>query len=334
MTVSIIDATLREGAQAPGVRFSSEDSVAIAEALVACGVEMIEVGHPSASQLERARVSAVAASGLGRPVLAHARARPADVEAVADCGADWVGIFLGVNEMTRRVRLGSTQEASALLEMVDRAIARAKSLGLRVRYTVEDASRTAVAQLLRACARAIDAGADRICFADSVGTLEPTEVASMVAHLRETFAAEAIEVHLHDDRGLALASALAAVDAGAGWISASVNGVGERCGITETCALIANLHARGARALPPAGTLPRVADLVDRATGIPRSRLAPVVGEHAFTHTAPLHIRAVERDEEAYSWLSPSRLGRQTRIASRATGLPNTDAAKEREPVS
>jgi 2-isopropylmalate synthase len=312
--VSIIDATLREGAQAPGVRFSAQQSATIAESLVACGVDAIEVGHPAAGELEAARVRAIVAAGMGCAVLAHARAIPADVEAVARCGADWVGVFLGVNPMTRRVRIGGETSIEALLDRIGAAVSRARALGLRVRYTVEDASRTDLDDLRRACAYALDAGADRICFADSVGVLEPSETAAAVRALREAFPKCPLEVHLHDDRGLALANALAALDAGAEWVATSVNGLGERCGIVDTSALLANLHYRGTRSLPPPGAIPRLSDLVAAASASPPSPRAPVVGANAFTHTAKLHVRAVAIDERSYTWMAPALLGRSTRV--------------------
>lgn len=322
--VAIIDATLREGVQAPDVRFSPEESREIARGLAAAEVDMIEVGHPCASDLERARVVAVTEARLGRPVLAHARAVPRDVEAVADTGADWVGIFLGVNATTRRARVPEAA-VEELLARVDAAVRRAKTLGLGVRYTVEDASRTDDADLVAAFARALDAGADRLCFADSVGALEPAAVAHRVGAVRAAFPAVPLEVHLHNDRGLALANALAAVDAGADWISASVLGIGERCGITDTCTVIANLAHRELRALPPAGTLPAVAATVARFAGIPFPLRNPVVGLHAFTHTARLHVLAMARDPGAYAWMAPERLGREHVLAPRAAPPETTE---------
>lgn len=326
--IAIIDATLREGVQAPDVRFGVDGTVEIARGLVAAGVDMIEVGHPCASELERARTVAVTRAGLGRPVLAHARAVVRDVDAVADAGADWVGVFLGVNETTRRARVPMA-EVEELLARIDAAVRRAKRRGLSVRYTVEDASRTGDAELVAAFRRALDAGADRLCFADSVGALEPAAVGRKVAAVRAAFPATPIEVHLHNDRGLALANALAAVDAGADWVSTSVLGIGERCGITDTCTLIANLAHRGQRELPPAGTLPAIATTVARLAGIPFPLRNPVVGLHAFTHTARLHVLAMARDPGAYAWMSPDSLGRENVLAPR-TPIPGGPARPEK----
>jgi 2-isopropylmalate synthase len=327
----IIDATLREGCQAPGVRFSAGQSVEIARGLAALGIDQIECGHPSASAEEMERVRRVAALGLPCPILAHARARLEDIDAVAEAGCAWVGIFLGINGMTRRVRVPRLS-VPQILERIRVCIQHAHGLGLRVRYSLEDASRTEEELALRAFGAAVDAGVDRICFADTVGMLEPAAVAAWVHRLGERFPETALEVHLHDDRGLALANALAALDAGAGWISTSVHGLGERSGITDLCTLLANLHYRGEREIPAGGDLRRLSTLVKAYSRSPADARRPVVGRAAFTHTAPLHVKAVCRDEKAYTWLPPEMVGAETSVA--CDGLPSHPAKLIPEPMA
>ncbi len=114
-----------------------------------------------------------------------------------------------------------------------------------VRFTIEDASRTAQHRINEAYDSAVATGADRICYADSVGYMEPTTVSRVVAHLKQKYLNKDLEVHFHNDRGLAVANALAAVDAGVDWISVSVNGLGERCGISDHALIATNLAYRG-----------------------------------------------------------------------------------------
>jgi 2-isopropylmalate synthase len=121
-----------------------------------------------------------------------------------------------------------------------------------------------------------------------------------------------LELHLHDDRGLALANALAGLDAGAQWLSTSVNGLGERVGIVDTCCLLANLHFRGDRPLAPGIDLHDLSRLVADATGLHVHPQQPVTGRHANTHTSPLHVAAVKKDECSYAWISPKTFGRRT----------------------
>jgi len=303
----IIDATLREGRQAPGVAFGTEESVAIALGLAAIGVDAIECGHPYASTHEAERVRAVVSAVDPLPVLAHARARREDIDAVARTGAPWVGIFVGVNDVSRRAKMRSVRSFEQLIR---EAVAHAKSRGLKVRFTVEDASRTNSSELVGVFGEAVAQGADRICFADTVGALLPWEVGPAVDWFRLAHPTVPLEVHLHDDRGLSMANALMAIRAGAAWVSAAVNGIGERCGITDTVTLVANLGALGWRTLPDGGDLQWLSRLVAAHARMPPDRWRPVVGANAFTHTAKLHREAVALEPSAYAWIDPRVLGR------------------------
>lgn len=302
--VRIIDATLREGAQAPGVQFSAEDAHHIASAISALGVDMIECGHPAAGRGERDRVKAARAA-TDLPILAHARARAEDIKAAADAGADWVGVFIGVNDLSRRVRL-SQRVADDVSGHITGAITLAKDLGLSVRFTVEDASRTSHSNLEDAFGAAIEAGADRICWADTVGVSNPGSVNAVVQALKAAFPETPLELHLHDDRGLALANALSGVEAGADWIAATVNGIGERCGIVDTLQLLVNLQIEGrAGAVPQGAAIANARDIVAQATGLQVGPQRAITGAHAFTHTSHLHRKAAERDSAAYEAINP-----------------------------
>ncbi len=298
----IIDATLREGNQAPGVKFTEDDSVRIAKLLDSVGVDMIEIGHPLAGPTEHDRTRAVANLGLDTEILAHARAHADDIQAVARAGAGWVGIFLGVNDITTKARVIG-RGFQELVVMVRGAIRMAKDSGLRIRYSCEDSSRTPEEFLREVFSAATDEGADRICFADTIGRMEPVEVADKVAMMRAWFPDKEIEVHLHDDRGLALASSLAAYDAGADWISTSVNGLGERCGITDLSALLVNFGFRGLQELPNLKALKTLSSVVAEASGRTVNFGQPIVGRDAFRHGSKLHVRATSYEPRAYDWI-------------------------------
>ncbi len=306
----INDCTLREGAQAPGVHFSADQAAEVAQLLVACGVDMIECGHPAVSSSERDRISRVAAQAEGVPVLVHARALRSDIDAAKGTGASWVGIFLGVNEISRRTKLRG-RPLEEVIGLAQRAVEHAVMAGLSVRFTVEDASRTDASLLTHAYSAALEAGARRIGYADTVGLMEPDGSREIIARLRRTFADVEIECHFHNDRGLALSNALASIDAGADWISTAINGLGERCGITDQAQLLANLHYRNQRNLGNPLALQASSRLVAAIARTPIGRQAPVVGSASFTHTAALHKAALAQDEQSYSWLEPKELGRQ-----------------------
>lgn len=318
--IHVIDATLREGNQAPGVQFSVEQSVQIARMLDALGVDMIECSHPFASELERERVRALASLGLAAPLLSHARARPEDIHAVRDSGAQWVGIFCGINRVSRLTRLGD-RSTESVIELIRRSVSLAKSLGLKVRYTVEDGSRTPLELVVRVLQAAVAEGADRVCYADTLGAMTPGEFGQAVRVVRAALPATDLEVHVHDDRGFAMACAWMAAEAGANWISASVNGVGERCGITDLAALLANLDLAGSRALRDAVVLQQLSRYVGAVTRSHPDERRPILGRNAFTHTARLHAQAVQRTPLAYAVFDAARMGRDVRIAEPAAQL-------------
>ncbi|MFI9645078.1 hypothetical protein ACIHAA_02090 [Streptomyces sp. NPDC052040] len=317
----IIDSTLREGMQSAHGRFTLEQSVEVASLLVRSGADAIECGHPAIGPDELLRVSAVVEAAGDVPVLAHARADVADIEAVAKTGAAWVGIFLGVNEVTRRSRLPG-RTLKELFDRVEQSVSHARRLGLRVRFTVEDSSRTDSGELVEAYLIAAEAGAERICFADTLGLMEPHQISERIGELQRLCPTTDIEVHLHDDRGLALANALAAVDAGATWVSTSVNGLGERAGITDYAALAVNLQYRGTRQLADPTLLNELSRRVGAYSRSMPDHRRPVVGRDIFHHVAKLHVAAVEREPGSYEWLEPAFLGRTS--TTRPTGVSGT----------
>jgi 2-isopropylmalate synthase len=314
--VRINECTLREGMQAAAGTFTEEQSVEVVKLLVALGVDAIECGHPAVSETERRRVRAVVEAAGEVPVIAHARADVRDIDAVATTGASWVGIFLGINRQSRSARLNG-QAAPAIDRMIETSISHARDRGLAVRFTVEDGSRTGPDELRAACELALASGADRLCFADTLGVLEPAEVGRRIADLRGWFPDAELEAHLHDDRGLALANALSAIDSGVDWISTSVNGLGER-------------------ALTNGSILPELSRRVAAyARSAPDHRRC-LVGRDVFHHVAKLHIQAVERDPSAYEWFDPALVGRSRSVSANGRGpaMQGTVIAPKEIPAS
>jgi 2-isopropylmalate synthase len=305
----LIDATLREGLQACRVAVRPEAAAALVALLEAVGIRHIECTHAGARPEWDAILAAVLGARRQAQVMTHARARESDIRAAIASGADGVGIFLGVNRQTIEARTpGRSRED--LLAMARESIVVAKQAGLTVRYSIEDASRTEPGDLWRACEVAVEAGADRLCCPDTLGLLEPDQTRALFAELRRRFPGVALEAHLHNDRGLAVANALAALDGGADFVSTSVNGIGERSGITDTCVLIANLVHRGVGARFDASLLPALSQAASETLGEPVAPRHPVTGAWAFWHQCDLHRKAWTRSPSSYEWIEPPRLGR------------------------
>lgn len=311
--VELLDSTLREGEQTPGVAFSLREKVEIARLLDEFGVDFIEVGHPAVSPDVEEAVRRLAAlkreENLHAKLLAHCRAMKDDIDLAVDCGADWVGIFLSVTDRSLEERFRKTlSEAEA---MVVEAVEHARSRGVRVRYTPEDATRTAPANLIRIARAAAAAGAGRISIADTAGVMTPARMQGLVKALKKRIPVP-LHVHCHNDLGMATANALAALESGARLADVTVNGLGERTGITPLAELTVALKVLyGVRNKWRMDLLPRLAAAVERASGLGLDRLTPVVGRYAFTHTAGLHAAAVLKNPQHYEVVPAEMVGRR-----------------------
>ena len=242
--IEILDSTLREGEQTPYVNFMIDEKVQIARMLDSIGVDMIEAGDPSVSPNVAAAIKRITSEGLKAEIIAHSIASYPAIDKAKSSGVDRVAIFFATSKIHLDAKLHKTQkEATAI---ITEHIAYARGLGLKVRFTPEDATRTDFDFLVEVCNAAIKAGADRICFADTLGIMQPYIFYERVHDLRERLLPCKIDLHCHNDYGLALANAMEGIRAGADCIHTTVNGLGERTGIpdlAETIIAFNNLEA-------------------------------------------------------------------------------------------
>ncbi|MFF0829849.1 LeuA family protein [Brevibacillus sp. NPDC003359] len=304
----ILDATLREGEQQAGVRFTCEDKIRILHLLESFHINLIEVGHPGISALDEEICLKVAQSARRAQILMHARATVEEVHAAKRAKADWVGIWASINDVSIQTKFSHHQE-SDIQEKVRQAVIEAKKLDLKVRFTIEDASRTEWEKIASLGHIALQAGADRISLADTVGIWEPEVCKNMVTRAIEEFGCE-IEVHLHNDFGLAQANALAAIDAGASVIDTTILGIGERAGITDLIQLTVVLQKLRNDHRYSLERIPELAQAIRLTTGYRPDELRPIVGQNAFTHTSAYHVQAVKRNSESYEPFPPETIGR------------------------
>lgn len=320
--VILLDQTLREGEQQSGIRFSAEQKIHILHHLEAFGFSLVEIGHPGISAEDESICRAVAQAARSAEILMHARANLDEVRAAARAGAHWVGIWASINDIALATKFIG-HDCSEVEARIAAAVTEAKALGLNVRFTIEDASRTPWAAVAAAAKVALRAGADRISLADTTGTWAPGTCRETVARAVAELGCE-IEVHLHNDLGLAHANALAAIEAGASVVDSSVLGIGERAGIVDSLELTVSLNRLHGDDRFRLDSIPALARAVRTATGHRPDALRPVTGRNAFTHTSAYHVRAVQRNPEAYEAYPPELVGR-----SRAIRLdrPATDSA-------
>ncbi len=317
--IAIFDTTLRDGEQSPGASMNVQEKIQLAHQLERLGVDVIEAGFPIASEQEFEAVKQIA-SAVDKPrVAALARAVTADIERAAAAlevaNNPTLHTFIATSDIHLEHKLKMSREK--VLAQTDKAVRLAKSLIGRVEFSAEDATRSDLDYLVEVTKVAIAAGADVINLPDTVGYTTPSEIFEMfkyvIANVPDSDKA-VFSSHNHNDLGLAVANALAAVQGGARQIECTVNGIGERAGNTSLEEVVMAMKTRQEQYPYESGIVTEeivsASSLLSNTTGLAIPFNKPIVGRNAFAHEAGIHQHGMIASRITYEIMTPESVGR------------------------
>ena len=323
--LAIIDSTLREGEQSCYANFCSEDKIEIARELDAFGVEYIEVTSPCASPQSYKDCQTLANNGFTSKILTHIRCNLDDAKKALDTGVNGINIFMATSPLLRK--FGHGKEINQVIDIASEVIRfiHQQSPQTELRFSTEDSFRSSLTDLLKVYLAIAELGVvNRLGISDTVGVATPQQVSQLVQILRQCFSQD-IEFHAHNDTGCAIANSYAAYEAGATKLDTSVLGIGERNGITPLAGLIARLYTFDSETLRHKYNLNNLLHLhqiVANKLGVEIPFNHCIVSEHAFTHKAGVHTKAILNNSNTYEQISPTDFGltRKVLINHKLTG--------------
>jgi 2-isopropylmalate synthase len=316
--ITVFDTTLRDGEQSPGCSMNRQEKLRLAQQLDRLGVDVIEAGFPIASDGDFESVKAIA-SVVRRPIIAGlARACRPDIEraweALKDAARPRIHVFLATSDIHLQYKLRITRD-QCVAQARD-AIRFAKSLCDDVEFSPEDATRTEPEFLCRVLDAVVEAGATTLNIPDTVGFTVPSEFGSLITTIRQRVKGienVVISAHCHNDLGMAVANALAAVAAGARQVECTINGIGERAGNASLEEIVMAMRVRPDRYPYETGVIGDQifpsSQMLSEITGVPVQPNKAITGRNAFAHEAGIHQDGVLKNPLTYEIMTPQSVG-------------------------
>jgi isopropylmalate/homocitrate/citramalate synthase len=312
--VEIHDATLRDGEQTPGIVFDIADKLAIAQKLDEIGVDRIEAGMPAVSEMDFEAIKQISKLGLKSRIYTFARAMNADIDKAVECGAHGVIVEVPIGYPKLKYQFKWTWE-DVLRKSVD-VINYAKKSGLHVVYFPYDTTRAREEDLENLLTRIVqDSNPDSVGVVDTMGCILPLAMKHMVKLVSKWTNGLPVEAHTHNDFGMAVATELAAVEAGAVCVHSCANGLGERTGNAALEELIVALHVLyGYETNYKLDKLPELGELVSRISRFPTAVNKPILGARNFTRESGIGVDLVVKEPLAMFATHPALTGRMGEV--------------------
>lgn len=309
--IKVFDTTLRDGEQTPGVALTPEKKLEIAKALDELGVDIIEAGFPINSEGEFNAVRQIARE-VDTTVCGLARALKPDLDRCIEAEVDLVHAFISTSPQHLKYQMEKTEDE--VYEMAVDAVQYVVDHGLPCLFSPMDATRSDINYLIRVCKGVEEAGAETINIPDTVGVMYPSAMRELISKVRKAVKVD-IDVHCHNDFGMAVANTLAAVEAGANQVQVAVNGLGERAGNADLEQVVMALKVLyGRETNVKYRNIYATSKLVERLTGVRVMPNFPIVGDNAFAHESGIHVHAVLKKAETFEPLKPEMVGARRRI--------------------
>lgn len=305
------DTTLRDGEQTPGVAFSYFEKSVIATQLSMAGVDELEIGIPAVGPDEVESIGKLVKLGLPTRMITWNRAVNSDLEASFRTGVS--GVAISIPSSDQQITHKLMKSRNWVIERIGKTVSRAKKEGKYICLGLEDASRADVKFLLEIGKEAERLGVDRMRLADTLGILTPLEINRKFSTLVKALSIP-LELHAHNDMGMATANAITALDIGFKAVSVTVGGLGERAGnaaLEEVAAAVKYILNR-----PTAFDLSRINSICEIVSSMTHKKHAankPIIGDDVFTHTSSIHLDGMRKDRVNYEAFPPECILREHR---------------------
>ncbi|MDF9407249.1 MAG: 2-isopropylmalate synthase [Pelotomaculum sp. PtaB.Bin013] len=310
--IIIVDTTLRDGEQTAGVVFANREKLRIAKFLDELGVDQIEAGIPVMGGDEKEAITAICKAGLKASIMGWNRPVLKDIETSLECGVDAVAISISTSDIHIKYKLKTTREW--VIEQMVNATHFAKKEGMEISVNAEDASRSDINFLIQFAKAAKEAGANRLRYCDTVGIMDPFTIYERIKQIRDNVDID-IEMHTHNDFGMATANTIAGVKAGANYAGVTIMGLGERAGNAALEEVVMALkHLFDINLNFKTEMFVEIAEYVSRASGRELPAWKAIVGSNMFAHESGIHSDGIIKNPKTYEAFTPEEVGLERQI--------------------